>query len=81
VRKNFFAEHSWGYTKYNDTKTYEYEVRHPRWEIFQVSDYVIDCDFKGIYGNEFSFLNRTKPSSVFMAKGSEVRIHSKTSLS
>ena len=79
--EEFFAEHSWGYTKYNDTKTYEYEVRHPRWEIFQISDYVIDCDFKGIYGNEFSFLNRTKPSSVFMAKGSEVRIHSKTSLS
>ena len=79
--EEFIAEHYWGYTKYNDTKTYQYEVEHPRWEIFNVSDYIIDCDFKGIYGEEFSFLANTKPSSVFMAKGSEVRIHNKSVLS
>ena len=80
-QEEFIAEHYWGYSKYNDNKTYEYEVWHPRWEIFQVSDYIIDCDFKEIYGNEFSFLKETKPSSVFMAKGSEIRIHNKTTLS
>ena len=78
--EEFIAEHYWGYTKYNDTRTYQYEVEHPRWEVFQVSNYIIDCDFKGIYGDEFSFLANTKPSSVFMAKGSEVRIHNKTVL-
>ena len=78
--EEFIAEHYWGYTKYNENKTYEYEVKHPRWEIFRVSDYVIDCDFEGIYGNEFSLLQQTKPASVFMAKGSEVRIHTKTTL-
>lgn len=79
--EEFIAEHYWGYTKYNGTRTYEYEVEHPRWEIFHVSDYTIECDFKGIYGDEFSFLKEIKPSSVFMAKGSEVRIYPKITLS
>lgn len=78
--EEFIAEHYWGFTKYNGNKTYEYEVMHPRWEIFKVSDYTIDCDFEGIYGSEFSFLEKTKPSSVFMAKGSEVRICTKKML-
>jgi len=78
--EEFIAEHYWGYTKYNENKTYEYEVNHPRWEIFKVLNYTINCDFSGIYGDEFSFLSNTKPSSVFMAKGSEVRIHSKQTL-
>ncbi|HSQ43902.1 MAG TPA: DUF2071 domain-containing protein [Ginsengibacter sp.] len=78
--EEFIAEHYWGYTKYDDTRTYEYEVEHPRWEIFPVSDYTIECDFKGIYGDKFSFLKEMKPSSVFMAKGSEVRIYNKITL-
>ena len=78
--EEFIAEHYWGYTRYNENKTYEYEVNHPRWEIFQVINYTIDCDFSGIYGPEFSFLSKAVPSSVFMAKGSEVKIHHKKSL-
>ena len=78
--EEFIAEHYWGYTKYNENKTYEYEVNHPRWEIFKVLNYTIDCDFSGIYGTEFSFLSNAVPSSVFMAKGSEVKIYHKKSL-
>src|SRR5450432_606247 len=43
--EEFIAEHYWGYTKYNENTTYEYEVNHPRWEIFKVLNYTIDCDF------------------------------------
>ena len=78
--EEFIAEHYWGYTKYNKNKTYEYEVKHPRWEVFNVISNTVDCDFGGIYGDEFSFLKNIKPSSVFMAKGSEVKIHNKRSL-
>ena len=78
--EEFIAEHYWGYTKYNGNITYEYEVNHPRWEIFNVLNYTIDCDFSGIYGTEFSFLADAVPSSVFMAKGSEVKIYHKKSL-
>lgn len=79
--EEFIAEHYWGYSKYSETKTYEYEVHHPRWEIFKVSDYTIDCDFTGIYGEKFSFLGQLKPVSVFMAKGSEVSIFNKKTIS
>ena len=79
--EEFIAEHYWGFTKYKEDKTYMYEVSHPRWEIFNVTNYNINCDFKGIYGNQFSFLATTKPSSVFMAKGSEVKIHNKQTIS
>ena len=79
--EEFIAEHLWGFTKVNETKTYAYEVQHPRWEIFPVTDYKIDCDFTSLYGQEFSFLNNEKPSSVFMAKGSEVKIFPKKTLS
>ena len=78
--EEFIAEHYWGYTRYNGNTTYEYEVDHPRWEIFKVLNYTIDCDFNGIYGAEFSFLKNAVPSSVFMAKGSEVKIHHKKTL-
>lgn len=77
--EEFIADQAWGFSKISSSKTYEYEVKHPRWEIFPVSDYTIDCDFGGLYGNEFSFLEDTKPASIFMAKGSEVKIcHKKT---
>lgn len=78
--EEFIAEHYWGYTRYSDDKTYEYEVMHPRWEIFEVAEYTINCDFKEIYGDKFSFLSEMKPSSIFMAKGSEVRIFPKQAL-
>ncbi len=78
--EEFIAEHYWGYTKYSESKTYEYEVKHPRWEIFKVLNYTIDCDFAGIYGSNFAFLEDAVPSSVFMAKGSEVSIHRKKTL-
>lgn len=79
--EEFIAEHYCGYTRYNENKTYAYEINHPRWEIFKALKHTVDCDFEGIYGKEFSFLSDAIPSSVFMAKGSEVRIHSKTILS
>jgi uncharacterized protein len=78
--EEFIAEHYWGYTKYTENKTCEYEISHPRWEIFKVLNYTVDCDFTGIYGTEFSFLTGIKPSSVFMAKGSEVKIYRKKDL-
>ena len=78
--EEFIAEHYWGFTKVNSTKTYAYQVQHPRWEIFHVTDYKIDCDFNDLFGKEFSFLKGDKPSSVFMAKGSEVKIFHKRTL-
>ena len=78
--EEFIAEHYWGFTKVKANRTSAYEVKHERWEIFPVLNYKIDCDFTNLYGEEFSFLNTAKPSSVFMAKGSEVKILHKRNL-
>jgi uncharacterized protein YqjF (DUF2071 family) len=68
----FITEHYWGYTKLSETSTSEYGVEHPRWEVYETSDYSIDVDFDDVYGETFAFLNKEKPRSVFLAGGSEI---------
>jgi uncharacterized protein len=72
--EEFIAEHYWGYSKYNTQTTFEYAVHHPAWKVFSVKKYLIDCDFAGLYGQQFSFLDDAKPNSVFMAEGSAITI-------
>lgn len=78
--EEFIAEHYWGYSKHNDTITYEYNVQHPAWKIFPVINYLVDCDFVGLYGDAFAFLENIKPNSVFVAEGSEVAVLKKRAL-
>lgn len=70
----FITEHYWGYAKLKNDQTNEYEVAHPRWEVYQTKNYQIDVDFENIYGNNFQFLQHQKPISVFLAEGSAVSI-------
>lgn len=70
--EEFITEHYWGYTKISDVKTSEYAVEHPQWQVYTTKDYVIDVDFSDIYGADFSFLTEEKPTSVFLAEGSEI---------
>jgi uncharacterized protein YqjF (DUF2071 family) len=67
----FITEHYWGYTKWNETKTAEYQVEHPKWKIFEVNDYKIRCNIKTLYGNVFAEVMQT-PSSVLLAEGSDI---------
>lgn len=70
----FITEHYWGYTKVSETKTSEYAVEHPRWQVYDVQDYRIDVDFEALYGLPFRGLAQQVPDSVFLAEGSEVLI-------
>ena len=72
----FITEHYFGYTKVNAKTTYEYEVRHPRWQQLEVKTNNSVIDFKN-YGDEFEFLNHKKPNSVFLAIGSAISIEGK----
>jgi uncharacterized protein YqjF (DUF2071 family) len=72
--EEFIFEHYYGYTKVDSLNTIEYNVNHPRWRIRKVIDYSIDCDFKAMYGSDFSFLNEQKPNSLIVAEGSAVSI-------
>lgn len=68
----FITEHYWGYTKLNENTTSEYEVGHPKWDIYPVLSHQIEVDFEENYGKDFSFLNQEQPDSVILAEGSEI---------
>ena len=73
----FITEHYWGYNKLSDKKTTEYEVRHPRWQDYEVLDYRINADFGKLYGLKFDFLSNTEPNNVLLAEGSAISVEGK----
>ncbi len=79
--EEFITEHYWGYARVSARKTNEYEVTHPRWELYPVREYEIDIDFGKVYGEEFAFLNQENPVSVMLAEGSEITVEKKRRLS
>jgi uncharacterized protein YqjF (DUF2071 family) len=73
----FITEHYWGYARYSEAKTNEYEVRHPKWAQYKVKDFKIDVDFGLVYGHTFEFLNQQEPVSVMLAEGSDISVEGK----
>ncbi|HEX3933974.1 MAG TPA: DUF2071 domain-containing protein, partial [Puia sp.] len=76
----FITEHFWGYAKAGARETYEYQVAHPRWEVYPVTECLVDCDFGRLYGPAFAGLGERKPQSAFLAEGSAISVYSKTSV-
>lgn len=76
----FITEHYFGYTKVNEKTTFEYEVRHPRWQQLEVIANYSKIDFEQVYGQEFAFVKDLKPTSVFLAIGSKISIEGKKKL-
>jgi uncharacterized protein YqjF (DUF2071 family) len=76
----FITEHYFGYTKYNENTTYEYEVKHPKWKQYLIKNYQINIDFQEVYGGDFGFLNDLSPSSIFLADGSGISVKNKRKL-
>ncbi|MEZ4800284.1 MAG: DUF2071 domain-containing protein [Flavobacteriales bacterium] len=76
----FITEHYWGYAKVDNEKSNEYEVTHPKWKAYKVSDYQINVDFGIVYGSKFNFLNSIKPNSVMLAEGSEITVENKKTI-
>jgi hypothetical protein len=73
--EEFIFEHYYGYTKIDNQLSQEYMVNHPRWQVNTVKDYSIHCDFKAMYGDDFSFLSHHQPASVILAEGSPVSVN------
>jgi uncharacterized protein YqjF (DUF2071 family) len=70
--EEFITEHYWGYNRFNDTLTMEYEVEHPKWQIFPVMHAEINIDFKTFYPVAFHPFLVKSPASLIMAEGSEI---------
>ena len=61
-------------------KLIRYDVAHPKWEIYSVTDYRIDLDWGAVYGAEWSFLQDATPYSTVFALGSHVEVFPKGTL-
>jgi uncharacterized protein YqjF (DUF2071 family) len=73
--EEFIFEHYFGYNQFNATSTIEYAVQHPRWKVYPVTSFSIDCDIENLYGKEFvPFICNKLPHSVFLARGSSVTV-------
>lgn len=72
----FIAEHYWGYSGFG-AKTFEYEVKHPSWQIYPIHTAAISIDFEALYGSQFAFLSHHSPASVFLAEGSAIAVENK----
>lgn len=72
--EEFITEHYWGYSRVASEAMCEYSVKHPRWQLYPVSSFTVDCDFGALYGPCFAGLSGLRPDSVILAEGSEVRV-------
>lgn len=50
----FVTEHYWGYVRQRDGRTLEYQVEHPRWEVWRLSEAELAGDVAGLYGAGFA---------------------------
>lgn len=73
--EEFIAEHYWGYTKHSDGSSTEYKVEHPPWQVWSVKNSTFKCNVASLYGEEFREFLSIKPSSAFLAEGSEVTVY------
>jgi len=71
----FIAEHYYGYSRQRDGSTVEYRVDHPPWALWDAREPVLQCDVGALYGAEWSPHLHDRPSSCFVAVGSEVVVH------
>ncbi|WP_159474764.1 YqjF family protein [Dyadobacter sp. 3J3] len=72
--EEFIFEHYYGYTKIDDASTEEYNIHHDRWNVNEVINYDINCNFAAMYGKDFDFLKDLEPDSVMLAEGSPVSV-------
>ncbi len=70
----FITEHYWGYTKISDTKTGAYEVKHPCWKVYRMHNLNFSFSTKELFGEAFVPYLETKPTSIFLAEGSEIEV-------
>jgi hypothetical protein len=70
----FITEHYWGYSTRRGGGTMEYQVEHPRWQVWRADSAALRCDVASLYGADFSEPLAPAPSTAFVADGSEVLV-------
>lgn len=72
--EEFIFERYFGFTKINENTSQEYRIRHPKWVTNKINSAEVKCDFENMYGKQFANLKYTKPASILLAEGSEVKV-------
>ena len=80
TEEEFITEHYWGYTKMANGSTSEYQVQHPRWNIYNINSYDMHINTEYLYGEKWHECFTQKPSSIFMADGSPVSVFTRNIL-
>jgi uncharacterized protein len=78
--EEFITEHYWGYASVGAKSTNEYQVEHPRWDVYKVLSHEVQGDFGKLYGSQFEAILKGIPTSVFVAEGSEISVLGKSKI-
>jgi uncharacterized protein len=70
----FITEHYWGYTSLRSGCS-QYRVEHPRWKIWNASEFEFNADIATLYGHHFVDSLTAPPRSAFIADGSPITVH------
>ena len=70
----FIIEHYWGYSTQRNGGTMEYQVEHSPWRIWSVDQLDVSIDTQKIFGPDYTPFLEKKPTSAFIADGSEVTV-------
>jgi uncharacterized protein len=69
--EEFITEHYWGYTARKRACS-EYQVEHPRWQVWRAVEATLEADVSTLYGDAFVKSLSSRPASAFIADGSTV---------
>lgn len=72
--EHFFKQHSWGFGTSRRGRLLSYQVDHPVWDVWPVTSYDVDWDWKAVHGPDWAFLAGVEPYSVVLACGSSIRV-------
>jgi uncharacterized protein YqjF (DUF2071 family) len=78
--EHFFKEHKWGFGATRGGVPLRYEVAHPVWDVYPVTEHRLDLDFAAVYGPEWGFLGQATPCSTVLAVGSDIAVYPKGKL-
>lgn len=71
--EEFIAEHYWGYTVRKKLCS-EYQVEHPRWQVWRANEAKLEADVATLYGPAFAESLSHPPASAFIADGSPILV-------
>ena len=75
--EHWFKEHSCGYGTGRRGALIRYEVTHPEWDVYPVTDFAADVDWGVLYGPAWGPMTGRAPASVVLAAGSAVSVYPK----